>query len=139
MRVIVKQALLDVVKFWHKTYLPKHFQPGAMQRYGYRKRKYKYLERKKRAVGHMQPLVYTGLTEKQAKRFIWPRGTAKGARGVMYLPNYIYMVPKLRDAPALGRELTATAACEHDPLEVHFRKTVDRGLERVRQRKVVKV
>lgn len=74
---MVRAALLQVGIYWVKHFLPKHFEPGAVQRYSYTARKPKYNAKKYKAellklpsgakvrnpnFGQRQacPLVYTG-------------------------------------------------------------------------------
>lgn len=56
---IVRDAMYAAGEKWVKEYAPLHFEPGAVQRYGYRARKPRYLARKRR-LGISRPLVWSG-------------------------------------------------------------------------------
>lgn len=55
-------------ELWHSRFLPTHFEPGATERYGYRKRTPSYLNRKRNRYGHNKPLVKTGDMRRRALR-----------------------------------------------------------------------
>lgn len=45
---------------WHGRYLELHFEDSAMDRYGYVRRKPRYLKRKQKRSGSQRPLVFSG-------------------------------------------------------------------------------
>jgi hypothetical protein len=91
-----KAATMDTVSFWHKKYLPGHFELSANAKYDYqpragdgeppllpgvqvgkgnvaiRKRQmnWKYSWMKRRKKGHNRPLVFTGASEQAAEQSI---------------------------------------------------------------------
>lgn len=79
----VKQANIEAVEYWHEHYLPGHFKSSARQFYGYDKRSRQYQIRKAKTFGHQRDLVWTGTLERNAKRNIRVRGTAKRVTGIM--------------------------------------------------------
>lgn len=136
---VMKASLADLVRFWHKKHLKSHFRKGAAQKYKYRKRSAEYLQTKRRKYGHTQPLVATGLTRKQVGRFIFPKGTSKSVRGTMHAPWYVRMVPKTRKAPAMGKEITATAPDEYAGMAKRLETTVVEGLRNIKTREVIRL
>ncbi len=79
---IKKNAWEHIAAWWHRALLPKHFTRTAAARYRYRARSHGYNKRKKRLWGQVQPLVYTGISQRlSAVRDI--RANSKRVRVVM--------------------------------------------------------
>lgn len=76
MREVNREVL---VKQW-VTNLPKHFKGGASERYGYRRRSAKYVERKRKKYGHSIPLVWTGGTRDAVLANVKITATRNGGR-----------------------------------------------------------
>lgn len=56
----VREALTETALDWKAGTLPRHFEPGAVNRYGYTKRSKSYMLRKARVMRHQKPMVWTG-------------------------------------------------------------------------------
>lgn len=136
---VMKASLADLVRFWHKNYLPRHFRTGAAARYKYKERTRKHKAEKRRKRGTVRPLVYSGLTEEQVTRFIFVQGTSSRVRGTMVAPWYVRERPTRPRGPALAKELTATAPDEHEAMQKRFRDTLVQGLRNIRTREVVRL
>jgi hypothetical protein len=118
-----RRAFADMLLHWHKTYLPMHFEPSAMKRYGYQPRSGDnepprltrqtvtvagkliektyanphYTWRKRREKRHNRPLVWSGESERVAKNLsnfdIRVRGLV--TRGVITgLPRHFFQYHK---------------------------------------------
>jgi hypothetical protein len=80
--------------FWWRHYLPKHFTEEAYTRYGYTRRDRKYVTRKLKAFGNMEPLVFRGKARSAATK-ARPRirtVTTPGRQSVTVvidIPNYL--------------------------------------------------
>lgn len=85
---------------WHDTMLPRHFQPGAAERYDYQPRKPKYVQRKARTGRGPQDLVYSGKMRRQLTQFAMIRAYPSRFSVRMIGPYYISMRPNLRGARA---------------------------------------
>lgn len=72
---IMREVNRGILQRWADVYLPRHFEGGATQRYGYRVRTAKYTARKRRHFGHSIPLVYTGKLKETIQKNITIRGT----------------------------------------------------------------
>jgi len=136
---VIKSAMFDVAKLWHRVMRPRHFKPGAEALYKYKPRSEKYLWRKRRKKHHQHPLVWTGRTRQQSSALYTITGTSRRVRGRMSLPWYVKMKPLRRNAPALGEELTRVTTREHRYLVTHLDKNVTRALNGLKARKVVRV
>lgn len=60
-----KEAWRRVGFVWLRKMLPRHFRAGAAARYGYDPRTAQYLKQKRRRVGHIQPLLLSGILKRQ--------------------------------------------------------------------------
>lgn len=79
---MLKRVLQAVGVRWHKIYRPRHFAMTAYSRYGYTPRAKKYNSFKKRKLGHVLPLVYTGVSRELAGGATI-RATSKGVAVTM--------------------------------------------------------
>lgn len=117
-----REALPHAAKFWHRTYLGRHFEPSAVRRYGYSPRSKKYQLAKAKQQRHQKPLVKTGRSRMLAKRHVdyvarKRRGgdEVEGSAVMRRLPKYFFQHPhkaasgRFIDKPA---ELSAIAAEE---------------------------
>jgi hypothetical protein len=137
---VMKAALFDLVKYWHKEFLPRHFQIGAESRYREMKpRTAGYKAKKRKVKGSIRPLVYSGLTEQQTRRFIHVMGTSKSVRGNMVAPWYVRNQPTRPNGPALAKEITATAPDEETAMNSKLRELVVNGLRSIRTREVIRL
>lgn len=131
-----KAAVGKAIRYWHSRFLPRHFRAGAFGRYGYGRRTTKYQERKERRFGHRRPLVRTGLTQDQATRWIYVRGTSKMMTGRMTVPWYIGIGRKGR-GPDLRKELLTTTREEGAFLRTLIDRHINRAIGARHHRKVV--
>lgn len=128
----LKQALRD----WHRQMLPRHFQPGAERRYGYKKRAQRYRRTKERQ--GLPPLVFSGRARSQAKALFRVTGSAARVRGRFFLPNHVRMKPLRAGLPPVGEEMTRVSRDERRTIVRRFvtpRMTI--GLRKIRTRKVI--
>jgi hypothetical protein len=97
-KAIAGEILPELIRHWHATMLPRHFEPGAVQRYGYKARSAKYLARKRRE-GNSNPLVglkrnsdghARGQAMEMLRMAIRIVNKKDGKRGVMKAPKYFY-------------------------------------------------
>jgi hypothetical protein len=97
---IRKEVWLAAGELWHERFREKHFTRAGATEYGYTPRSgeglsgkkfwQSYTGRKQRYKGHQRPLVFTGDTEKQAKRkkiVATSRGTKSSLRIYIRAPR----------------------------------------------------
>lgn len=116
LRPAVKEALQRTVLEWWRRYMPGHFRNEAKGKYSYQPRTAAYEKRKARQKGHRRPLVWSGLAERQAKRYAKTSGTSKRATLSMDLPGYFYKYLKTGKQVDKNRELTETTEREAQEL-----------------------
>lgn len=114
LRGIVSAAMGKAIQWWHRSILPKHFETGAPQRYGYAARTRSYRRAKLRRMGTTKPLVFTGELRRRVLRSIEVRTlkTKATATGRIQGPRYLYMVKSMWYEHNLGDELTRTTKGE---------------------------
>lgn len=82
-----RQANVKVAEFHKEHHIPRHFESFAGAKYGYWKRKPKYLKRKKRLVGEKPDNVFSGKSKRQIiSSHGTIRATPKGSRLILKLP-----------------------------------------------------
>jgi hypothetical protein len=143
-REATRFGMETVVRYWHKRYLPGHFTVDGGKKYGYQKRKgddqpplvtsratrgayvgrqvrnNAYSYEKQRRFGHNKPLVWSGTSERAAKRSLairFRRIKATGLThcyGVMAVPAYFYKY--LPGSPNKAAEMTKATAGEVEVL-----------------------
>jgi len=123
LRAAVKAELLKVIELWHEKMLPQHFRTSAKTVYRYQERGEKYQRDKLKDVGHNRPLEYSGDMKHMVSRQIRPTATAKGARGRMKGPHYLYAYRKNFKQPDKADEMTRTT--RHEVLTLA--RSLDRG------------
>lgn len=110
---IIKGTMEEVGRYWHRHIFPRHFEPGADARYGYRPRARAWKERKRRITGEDIDLVYKGAMRDAMTHFRRITGTAKRYRVIMQGPTYVYYHNKAREVtritPAEEMELKRVA------------------------------
>jgi len=109
MRALVKEKAQEVVQWWWKSILPRHFAADAWGKYHYTPRGKKYQQAKRRKYGHGKPLVYTGASMRSMKGAITVSGTSKGGRGKMTAPWYFTRVVRTKRGRVLDKAGEATA------------------------------
>ena len=143
MRKYIKETMLEVGKYWHEKMLPRHFEPGAANRYKYKKRTIKHIKTENRMVraGRLPaeavlPLVYTGKTRRQAKRAEYG-GTAKKFSVKLRLSNIYKRFSKGKPS-YLPAEITKVTHAEEKILAKVFEGIMAGKLNRDKTRKKVR-
>ncbi len=88
----VKAEMQQLVRDWHEDTLPGHFVLGAARKYKYDTRSIPY-QRRKRKMGMLPALVYSGESRDMLSRSIRITGTKTLAKGTMKAPRYFWMNP----------------------------------------------
>lgn len=121
----LKPVLQNAVKLWHDKMLPRHFEAGAAQKYGYLPRAASTIKRKLRATGARGlspdarlPLIWTGRLKREVTRMIRVSGTGKRGRGSMTGP------PWLSYRPHLAKEVTAVTRKEAEEMAKYIKHLV---------------
>jgi len=126
-RRAMKQARKDMVVYWHRNILPRHFLLDAVGKYGYTPRTAPYMRRKGKKKGHQFPLVYSGTGRDTATRaFFGLSGTPKTARLKFRVPFYMGIVTRTRID--MIYELTATLPSEIEEMEVVLDANIQQAL-----------
>lgn len=76
----MREVNREVLERQRDRNLHKHFQGGATERYGYRKRTAAYIRRKRKKYGHSIPLVWTGGTRDSIRQNVKITATKNGGR-----------------------------------------------------------
>ena len=138
---IFREVHTKIGTHWHKHMLPRHFQPGAMERYGYQERKEEYLESKARKwhktpeYVREYPLAFSGDMRREMKAAFVIRSFPTRFSVHMRAPHYIAMRPKKAGIPNLGKEVTAITLDEINELETVGRKELERLFEQELRKK----
>jgi hypothetical protein len=119
-RIVEREAMVATATEWSGKYLPRHFRSGAAGRYGYAKRRPRYLRRKRRLGdagiiprGGRSDLVFTGQMEREimaSRNNI--RGFPSRATITMKGPAYFRIRPKKPSHPNMANEVNAIAPAE---------------------------
>ncbi len=111
---------------WLRKYLPLHFRQQTRRRYGFQKRKSKYLKNKQRLAktGEVEDsgrtlLVHSGDLRRAMSRRFFVRAFPSRATINMPGPSYARMRPRDPRKPNLGFEITAVTPAEHADLIKH--------------------
>ena len=137
----LKVELQNTALEWWLQFLPKHFRPGAAQRYGIGGRTAQYQRRKKKQVGHNRPLVFTGKLALQMRTNNKISGTSKGATVKMRKPlafgrqleNGKFASISRYPKPEFDKEITKVIASEVRHLSRDHKKRITVKLGRVRE------
>jgi hypothetical protein len=129
-RQAMKDAKMEIPLRWHREFLPKHFQLGAVSKYNYQPRTAKYMRGKAKHKGHQRPLVFSGVTERMATQFgARVSGTSKRSRVTFRVPLYIGFLKKT--GIDLQADILETVDQELESLEAsidnHMRIALDRS------------
>ena len=144
LRPAVKEANQQSIKFWWKTYLPKHFQRGNASRYEMQPRTKQYAKRKAALVskgvlqGPAVPLVFSGRLMRNATRQIRTSGTSKGARGRMP-GTQVANFGGRAGMPPMRSEMVQVRGDEQRRIAGFHESLVARRLRQTRARKTVRV
>jgi hypothetical protein len=119
--------------------LPKHFEPGAGMRYGYKIRQKVYRDRKDRAFsarrrmqksgGHVvagsdTPLVLTGYMKREVMHNVVVRGFPTRATVIMYGPQYLGTRFHKKNQPDKPKEITTVRSDEREILAKVLRQSL---------------
>lgn len=132
---IIRRSMQQMVRDWHKDYMPRHFKIGADRIYGYKPRRPSTVKRKRRR--GLPPLVETGLARSHAKTLFRVTGSAKTVRGKFSMPRWFQRRPVRAGLPALGEELTVVQDREQRRLTMRNRVRVVSGFRKLDTRKVI--
>ena len=144
-----KDALKEAVNFglrvaieqdYHRQFLPRHFKPSAVNRYGYEKRTKKYQIRKARAHHHQNPMVWSGALRRELMRSLELKtlGKSSGASGKMR--GRALRFSARESMPDMKAEVVATVPDEVRQMAITARRVAVRQLKlirRVRKEKLV--
>jgi len=142
LKAIVAEALAWVIKYRHGRVLKKHFQASAAGRYHYKRRSYKYVQRKERKFGHRDPLVFTGDMKRQVLQRIALRAIkGKGAAtGRMKGPRYLHMGGRGKSTgPPMGDELNRDTKAELKTMGDLFHRRSAKALDALKGNRTVKI
>jgi len=134
----VQAALYEVVAFWHRTFLARHFTPGGAAIYRYENRTAKYLKEKERRFHHQDPLVFTGLTRTMVSGSIKITVKKNEAVGAMPAPRYLYQYVRSKPVKKY-EELTRIAPAEAGVMARELQKHVVSRLNDLHQPVTVEI
>jgi len=130
---ITRRAHQREMLTWFRTKLRGHFTEGAKGKYGYKRRSSKYRKYKRRVKGHLQPIVYSGLTYAAAVGGTpLIRAFPRRATLTLNTRNYVKMRPLTRNAPNLGEEMTRLTHQETRSIEANEAKYMEKEIVRIR-------
>ena len=127
-REIVKPTNEDIGDYWHEKIFPRHFKPGAAQKYKHSKRTPGYLKKKealarrgivKRVSGQIQDNVFTGRMRADLKRSRIVRGYPTRVTIKMMGPRYVTMRVYKSNQPDKAAELSYITADEEKELAAY--------------------
>jgi len=112
----VAGGLQVVGETWHEKTLPRHFDTGAQQRYGYVERKLSYMKEKAHRYHTRRPLYKTGALMEALTSRAKITANSKGVRVAMYGPTYLYQQKKANSRVDKAAEVTAIASDEEQTM-----------------------
>jgi len=125
---LTENAMVAAIMLWHRRYLAGHFYVSAESKYGYTKRKAKYIAAKKKRFGHTDPLKKTGRMQRELKRRLDTRTynfKKKGrARGTMWA-----RVLNLYSKPSAPHDIKRELVEMTDREVAQLMRTVRKGVE----------
>lgn len=124
-------------KHWHRRILPRHFEPGARGRYGYRPRKRLTQIKKARIKGHTRELEWSGDMKRMVLRQSVVSGTRYRARVRIKGPRYLYQYRKDFRQPDKAGELTTVTGDENRDMARVMHRVAVRRLRQAREQRVV--
>jgi hypothetical protein len=127
-----KRAYFHIGQFWLANMLPKHFESGAKSTYNYRPRSAKYLRRKRAAVHHSQPLVFTKDLMNQVQRPANQRVSATSKGASVRLRHHIV-------TRQVRQEMTTITSAESKKLSEEYRDHLIADLNSVKRRKRIRL
>jgi len=141
---VTRAAFRAGMLYWHRTFAPKHFQPGAAEKYRHKRRTKKY-QRTKRILaargkvrdGGRLDLVHSGLTRRKVLARPYIRAYPKRATLHMATPSYVRMVPNRSNHPHMAKEITAVTPQERVQLMQVIGTEAERQLKAIRDTRTV--
>lgn len=115
---VMKQVNNDVLEYWHRTMLPRHFRRGADIDYSYQPRSRitnlikRRLFKRGDAISPDRPLVRSGKLQNMVKSYVSIQAYPTRAIATMYGPRYAGMKPFRPGLPNLGLEVTTVSTEE---------------------------
>lgn len=138
-RDLLKASHADMGQHWHQKMLPRHFEPGARERYGYKPRTRKYAIRKNRdytrgkaTAASNVDLVYTGFLRRSLSTVATIRAFPTRVTIQMTGPRYVTMRVHNSNQPDKAAEVTAVTRDEADELSALLAEGVTRRLDALR-------
>lgn len=131
---ILRAAHAAAGEHYHREIVPRHFQPGAGFRYGYRRRSRRY-EQKKARLGRTQPLVFSGTLQRSLTEVANVRGYPSRFSVVMHGPSYIPKRPRTNRLPPLYEEVTRVTRAERKELADVLKQEIAAGVAAARNNK----
>ena len=125
---MLRRMYLQVGLLWHRKFRPRHFSMKAISRYGYEERTRGYNFRKKKAKGHVIPLVFTGearVLSTQANI----RNTSKGVTITMPALRKLNRRPKTSKVNK-SAEMTRVSLDELREVEQFAKRDIERRITR---------
>ena len=129
---MARETMRTLGNQWHKRFRAPHFTLGAYTRYGYLRRKPTYDRIKKKAVGHVKPLVLSGTSE-ALSRVKTVRATKNSSTVRMPIRqfNRVSRHSKIDKV----KEFQTVAITEKRRLEKHSGVQIEQKLNRYKRRK----
>lgn len=142
MNRITKTIHEEIGEILHGKFLPRHFQPNAGTRYGYKSRSAgtRAIRRRqvqqRRAVASDTDLVKTGKTRDRATGYGVVRGYPRRGEVTFYVPSYIKR--RKSGMPDLEKELQTVAADEQREIRQYAEKRIVQLIQQNRTRRTRK-
>jgi|GEM_PF-3149292 len=130
-RNLLRAAWFHAMRMWFRFVLPKHFTHRGATEYGYQERSVLHTRKKLRKFGHTYPNVFTGkLRAEVLANATDIRATAKGVRGYLHGPKYLWQYRKNYSQPDKAKELTAVSDADREFIAEVMDKYIARQLRR---------
>ena len=128
-RDVMRNSHREVGRYWLKNILPKHFEPGARARYGYKPRTERYMRSKAKTRHGTTDLVYTGRARDQLQSTGVVRGFPSRTTVTMLSPNYMptnQLTSAKRNQPFMVGEFLQLTEDDRVELESIFAQAFDK-------------
>lgn len=126
-----KPVMTEVIANWRRTMLPVHFTERAKSLYGYATRTLGYTRRKRKELGHINPLVWSGTTRDDALLGgynIEVTNTTKNIQRTKLkfrVPRYMWVISRFGNNIDKISELLTTADSEIDLMHRNIKTGLD--------------
>ncbi len=142
---IAKAAHFKQATYWHEKILPRHFKPQAKSKYGHQRRTKRYRKRKltdakrgKAILGGVVDNVRTGLLMESLMGLGLVQAFPTRAVLTMFGPSYLMVRLRSTSQPDKASEILEVIPGEADEMGGVLDKAVQRGINRVKNRKRLK-